>query len=226
MDKLKGVMRNIDRIDYTRTAFPSDYEAVEQDYRCLRDRATAVKNACYVLMTYESGGHAYKTAMQKLEVVGERLNSTFFKNDSVYKRMGEALADIAKVRGNGELGRVADKLGSAFHALEHAKLDFNSEIQTQIMKLHDMEAKAKEIDKRRVEAKNLRYDLEKMYKKKGDDDPALCELKTRFETHTRGVLDSMREFNGSEEVLSALRSIADVHAKFGDKNSNLFREVK
>ncbi|KAG0440806.1 Spore wall protein 12 [Dictyocoela muelleri] len=226
MDRLKGVIRNIDRIDYTRTAYPSDYETVESDYRIIRNKISELKNNCYVLMTYESGGHTYKTAMEKLEIVGEKLNSKFFKNDSLFKKMEEIMVGMSHTRGNGELNRIAQKLGNAFHALENYKLDFNSEIQNQILKLHDLEETAKKIDKRRVEAKNIRYDLEKMYRKKNEDDPSLCELKSKFETHTQGVLNSMKEFNGSETILSVLRSIADVHVKFGEKSGKVFDEVK
>lgn len=226
MDKIKSAMRNIHNIDYTRTKYPPEYEKIENKYRVYRNKISELKDLSYKLIAYEYGGHTYKSAMEKLKVIDNKFDSEIFKNESFYKKFEVVCSDLSLVENNGEITRIGDKMARAFNGLENCKIEMNNEIQTQILSIKEMEAEAKNIDKRRVEGKNLRYDLEKMYHKTSEDDPKLCEMKSHFESHVNQVLEDMKRFCGGDSIMRILKAISKSQSKFGSKMAELFSNIQ
>lgn len=203
--RFKNLLRKVDRIDYVNAVLPSGYEKAEQDYRIVRNKLDSLKSTFLHFMTYEHGGQAYKTAMRAIEVVGRKVKNDSFEMRSFYKSTELAGNEMAKVQGNDGLKIVAEKYSDAFGSIEDLKIKMNTDFEDIIKQIKEVQQRSYTIDEKRANVLNLRYDLEKMYKKKSPGNETLDNLKSEFDQEANIAKKEMKDFVGDKGVAEILR---------------------
>ncbi|ELA48385.1 hypothetical protein VCUG_00221 [Vavraia culicis subsp. floridensis] len=224
--RFKNLLRKVDRIDYVNADFPAGYEKTEEDYRIVKNKMENLKNTFLHFMTYEHGGRAYKTAMRAIEVVGRRVKKDSFEVRSFYKETELTGREIAKVQSNDSLKSLAEKYSDAFSAVEDAKIKMNEEYEEIIKQIKELQDSSRTIDEKRANVLNLRYDLEKMYKKKSPGNEDLDNLKTEFNQEANLVKEEMKGYVGGKGVSEVIRRACRAMATFSKEAAAALETVK
>lgn len=224
--RFKNLLRKVDRLEYVNADFPSGYEKTEEDYRIVKNKLENLKNTFLHFMTYEHGGRAYKTAMRAIEVVGRRVKKDSFEVRSFYKDTEITGKEIARVESNEGLKHVAEKYSDAFSSIEDSKVKMNTEFEEIIKELKSMQERSRDLDEKRAMVLNLRYDLEKMYKKKSPGNEELDNLKTEFNQTANEVKEEMKSFVGHKGATEVLKKACKTMTLFFKEAASFLESVK
>ncbi|EPR79091.1 Spore wall protein 12 like protein [Spraguea lophii 42_110] len=211
--KLKGILRNVDRIEYVKTRLPDGFEKCEEEYRVVKKKLDNFMATLTQLATYEHGGTSYKGAMDKLDIIGEKLKSGFFRTKSLYKEVAEHTNEIGDVVYDNNIKTLARQFGNCFNDVSAAKDNLNNTIQTIVLEASNMKNESKIIDNKRTEYKNMRYDLEKMYKKEKDQDKIEAK-KNQFEEAVNTLHKKMEDFIKNKGLARLIDETGKAHYEF------------
>ncbi|KAF7684501.1 Spore wall protein 12 [Astathelohania contejeani] len=224
--RMKNVMRQFSGIEYKRTHVSEEFDKTEQKYRLLRDLLVLFEDKCRKIMTYEHGGSRYKNMMEKLQVIGERINLNAFKLDNFYKETALVLKNISQIKCNSKLDTVCNTGADALDAMCVHKDAMNKEMEAQFAQLEKFKARSKTIDSKRNEFKNTRYDLEKLYKSTHEDDPRIAELNSKFEMLKNNTQNEMKEFIEDKSLAGIINEIIKAEADYHKECLKSLGQVK
>lgn len=92
--------------------------------------------------------------------------------------------------------------------------------------LKGLQEQSRSIDEKRANVLNLRYDLEKMYKKKNPGNEDLDNLKSEFTQNANAVKKEMKYFVGNKGVSEIIKRSAQAMSLFFKEASNALKTVK
>ncbi|KRH95182.1 hypothetical protein M153_2200051783 [Pseudoloma neurophilia] len=223
--RFKKLIRKVDRIEYLNTNLPNNYEEIQEDYRTVKKKLEILRTSFIKFMSYEHGGSAFKATMRAIEVVGRKISHDSYEMKSFYREAEIAIREITKIRSNDSLKNIAEKYSSALSSIEDSKIKMNDEMEKIIKIIKDLQEQIKEIDESRANILNLRYDLEKLYKKRGPEDPELAQQKTQFHSQVNITREQMTNFIKDDRVFSVLKDSAAVQAQFFEEAANQLKNV-
>lgn len=223
--RFKKLLRKVDRIEYRNADFPSNYEEVQEDYRIVKKKLDALKTSFTKFMSYEHGGSAFKATMRAIEVVGRKVSPDAYEMKSFYREAEVASKEMTKIRSNDSLKNIAAKYGAAFAIIEDQKIKMNDELEKIIKEIKKLQEEVSEIDECRANILNMRYDLEKLYKKRGPEDPELIQQKTDFHTQANLTREQMTNFIKNDIVYNVLRDSAIAQTQFFEEAANQLKNV-
>lgn len=223
--RFKKLMRKVDRIEYSNTDFPSNYEEVQEDYRIVKKKLDAVKNLFVRFMSYEHGGRAFKVTMRAIEIVGRKISPESYELKSFYRETELAAKEISKIKSNDALKTLADNYGNAYSTIEDEKIKMNDELEKVIETIKKLQEKSQKIDTDRADVLNLRYDLEKMYKKRNPEDPELSEMKSKFQSSALTTKEQMSNFIKDDTMLGVFKQSAAAQVKFFEAAASELKNI-
>lgn len=215
----------MDRIEYRNADFPNNYEEIQEDYRITKKKLDALKTTFTKLMSYEHGGSAFKATMRAIEVVGRKVSQDSYEMKSFYREAEIASREMTRIRSNDSLKSIAGKYADAFAVIEDVKIKMNDELEKIIKKIKELQTEVAEIDESRAHILNMRYDLEKLYKKRGPEDPELIQQKTDFHTQANLTREQMTSFIKNDRVFDILKDSAVVQSQFFEEAANVLKNV-
>lgn len=224
--RFKNLLRKVDRIEYDNTDLPPEYEKIQEDYRIVKKKLDNLKSTFIHFMTYEHGGRSYKTTMRAIEIVGRKVKSDAFELKSFYKETEETGKEIARVQSNDQLKTLAQQYAEAYNVIEDEKIKMNNELETICKQIKELQDKSRTIDESRAHVLNLRYDLEKMYKKRSPENEDLNTLKNEFSQTASITKEDMRSYVGDKGVSEIIKKACAIQAEFFKAAASALQSVK
>lgn len=209
---LKSIQRRVHNISYVYTKLPENYEEIEEKYRKTRDLLAIFKSNIEMLMNYEHGGKTSKMFKDGFHSVSSKFKENYFVVNSFYEQTAVVLRSMSKFDDSGK--NISMKSADAFSAIGALKNTMNEKLENAIASLERFVTDSARIDMRRVEIKNVRYDLEKMYKSLEPTDPVIKENVEKFSKLTISALESMKSFISDEGTYQVLRDVMDAQTAF------------
>lgn len=224
--RFKKLIRKVDRIDYTNTDFPTEYEKIQKDYRIVKKKLEMIKQNFIKLMSYEHGGKSYKATMKAIELVGKKIRPDMYELKSFFRELEEGLSQISEIESNDKLKKVCSDYSRAYASIEARKIALNDELEKNVKNIQILQEKVYKIDEARANVLNIRYDLEKMYKKRDPQDPVLADKKNEFQSQASITKEDMQSFIDDPTLLSILTSSAQVQADFYKSAAEDMKSIK
>eukprot|EP00866_Antonospora_locustae_P001331 jgi/Antlo1/1331/2166 len=216
----KSIQRRIHNINYTKTHLVEGYEDTEENYRKLRDILCIYKSNLVDFVNYEHGGKTMKTIKEGLSTIGRRLKEDYFKNDSMFQQASIVLESMSQYCTKGDACR---RYSEAMRDMEKAKCTFNERLEQAIVAIQRFEKDSQNIDSRRIEVKNKRYDLEKLMHKPGENQDIVSDMENRFNSLVQSVFASMKAFISDKGIEEIVCDVKKAHYEF---NKTCYERMK
>lgn len=207
----KSIQRRVHNIQYKQTKMATGYEDTEEKYRKMRDIIDVYRSNLKNFMNYEHGGKTLKTIKDGITTLSRKWRDDYFLNDSIYQQGATALEAMSASLGNGDMSR---KYADTMREIEKAKNTFNDSLEEAVVAIQRFERDAENIDNKRVEIKNKRYDLEKLMSSPTGKQEVINDTNKKFTDLMQSVLVSMNAFIGSKGVGEIVKNVMKAHYEF------------
>lgn len=225
-DAMRFMTRKIKKIEFLNTSYPQDYEAVNIEYRRLRDELDVLSAVIENFSNYEFGG----SVMKNFTKLGNRLSSTtslnIFRSSDIYTQAALLGEDLSNTTQNSSIKTIGAKFSEAYTKIKAAKDEMNSKLKEIQKSLHVLKDEAKAIDTLRKKADDLRYELEGSIQE-GDCSKAQIEAKTtEFNSKAFETMRGMKTFMGEVGVSGILKKIVTIHREFSETSHKILSNIQ
>lgn len=207
------VTRKIKKIDYLNTQPPQDYEAVNTEYRRLRDEMDMMSAVLEALSNYEYGGAVMKNVKNITNKISSGTSINMLKSSDIYTQAATVGDELANTTHNSSIKAIGNKYSEAYLKISECKKQMNSKVKDILGSLKVLRDEAKTIDSLRRKSSDLRYDLEE--KIQGDGSKREIDaLQTEFDSKSLDALRGMKTFIGEAGIAGLLKRAASAHQGF------------
>lgn len=225
-DAKRYVTRKLKKIEFLNTNFPQDYEAVNTEYRRLRDELDALVSTIERFGNYEFGG----SVMKNMGKLGNKLSSTtslkMLKSNDLYTQAALVGEELSNTTHSSSIKSTGSKFAEAYQKIAEAKVEMNNRLKDVLKSLKVLKDEAKVIDGLRRKAEDMRYDLEEMIQE-GDGSKLEQETLTNdFNSKSLEALRGMKTFMGEVGIAGALKKVASVNREFFEESHRALSNVQ
>jgi hypothetical protein len=208
----KSVQRRLHGIAYTETSLTENFLEVEEKYRKLREMLKIYKNDLEFLINYEHGGKTMKNFVEGLDAISKKIKEGMVNTDNFYVQTSLSTRNIGELLDSGRIKKFSDACKKQSVAKHEMNLKLNEALQ-KILKLLE---KSEDIDDKRVEFKNVRYDLERS-KKSGQQEEGTF-LENEYNEKMSNLMIKMIDFGDEANIGSILMDVSKANAIFHIKS--------
>lgn len=224
-DATRYVTRKIKKLDYLNTQYPQDYEAVNTEYKRLRDEMSVLSAVIEAFSNYEYGGAVMKNVKSITNKISSSANIDILKSNDIYTQAAAVGDELANTTHNSSIKAIASKYAEAYLKVSEHKKCMNTEMKNILGSLKVLKDEAKTIDSLRKKSADIRYDLEEKIQGDGSKQE-IDALQAEFDMKSLDALRGMKTFMGEAGVAGLLKRIASAYQKFAECASKALSNVQ
>lgn len=225
-DAKRFVTRKIKKVEYLNTTLPHDYDAVNTEYRRIRNELDVLSSVVESLGNYEFGG----SMMKNMGKLGNKLSSStrlkVFESNDIYTQASLLGEELSNTTHNSSIKSLGAKFSEAYQKISAAKKDMNSKLKEILSSIKVLREEAKAIDSLRKQADDLRYDLEEKIQEGNSSKIQIDSATSDFNTKALEALRGMKTFVGEAGILGLLNKIMVTHREFSEESSKALSNVQ
>lgn len=225
-DAARYLTRKIKKLDYINTRLPQDYEAINAEYKRLRNGIKLLSAAAESLETYEYGGTIMKNFNDAADKISSALSVKLSREDTnLYIQSAKIGEHLANTTHNSSTKHIGTSFAQANEKIADYKKKMNEELKKIQASLKVLKEQSKAIDNNRRKAEQLRYDLEESLQEEATKqvtDP----IQTEFDSKAEEALRGMKIFMGDVGLAGIIRKISNAHREFLESSAKVLESVK
>lgn len=213
-DARRYVTKKLKNVEFLNTSYPQDYEAVNAEYRRLRNQLDFLTAVVEGLGSYEFGG----SVMKNFSKLGNKISSTtslkVFKTEDIYTNAAMLGDELSNTTHSSSIKATGQRFSETYQSISEYKKRMNGKLKEVIGSLSVLKDESKVIDTLRKKAEDLRYDLEIMIQ---DEEGSKVEIETltnKFNSKSLEALRGMKTFMGEVGISGLLKKTAEIHREF------------
>lgn len=215
-------MRNI---DFLNTNYPQDYDAVNAEYKRLRNELDGLQAVLENLSNYEFGG----SVMKNFSKLGNKLSSTtsikMFESTDIYSQAALIGEEVANTAHNGAVKSTGAKFSEAYQKIAVAKREMNTKLKDVMASLKVLKDESKTINGLRKKAEDMRYDLEVLIQDGNGSKTQIDTMTSEFNSKGLEALRGMKTFMGDVGISGLLKKVSGIHRDFADDASRSLSNI-
>lgn len=212
-DATRYVARKLKKLDYLNTHYPQDYEAVNSEYKRLRNEMDMMGAVFEKFSNYEYGGAVMKNVKNITNKISSGTNISILKTNDIYTQAAAVGDGLASTAHSSSIKTIGSKYSEAYLKISEHKKQMNARIKDILGSLRVLKDEAKTIDMLRRKSSDIRYDLEEKIQGDGSKDE-IDALQSEFDAKSLDALRGMKTFIGDAGVAGLLRRAASAHQAF------------
>lgn len=225
-DAKRYVTRKMKKIEFLNTNFPHDYEAVNTEYRRLRNELDVLTAVVENLSNYEFGG----AVMKNFTKLGNKLSSTtnlkMFGSNDIYTQAAIVGEDLSNTTHSSSIKSVGSKFSEAYQKISAAKVEMNNKLKEVMGSLKILKEESKTIDGLRRKAEDMRYDLEEKIQEGNSPKTQVDGMTSDFNAKSLEALRGMKTFMGDVGISGLLKRTASIHREFSEESYRALSNVQ
>lgn len=225
-DAKRFVTRKIKKIEFLNTHFPQDYEAVNSEYKRLRDELSNFANTLEKLSNYEFGGSMMKNVSKISKTISSNTKLNLMNPADIYSEAASIGEELANTTHSNTLKGVGTKFSQAYQKVAAAKKQMNAGLKEVIGSIRVLKEDSKSIDAVRRSAEDLRYDLEEKIQENTEPKSVIEGLSTAFNSKALEALRGMKTFMGEAGISGLLKKAAVIHKEFNEQSAKAFASIE
>lgn len=224
-DTKKFITRKLKKIDFVNTNYPQDYDAVNTEYRRLRDGLDYYSGLIDKLSSYEFGGSVMKNVTQLTNKISTNPTLGFLKSCDLYTEAANVGEELSNTCHSSSIKSTGTKFSEAFQNIKEAKRKMNESLKEVHHSLKTLKGEAKMVDSLRHKAESLRYDLEVIIQENTGTKAEIEALTGEFNAKSLEALRGMKTFMGEAGLTGLLKKTAAIHREFSDASAKALSVV-
>lgn len=220
------ITRKIKSIEYINTRYPQDYEAINAEYRRLRNGIKLFSASISSLESYEAGGSIMKNFSEAAEKITDTLKINMPKDgNNLYIQSAKVGEYLANTTHNSSIKNLGNSYALAYEEISKCKKKFNGDLKTIQGSLKVLKDTSKSIDSTRKRAEDLRYDLEEKIQHEGSKED-IDKLQAEFDSKSEEALRGMKSLMGDIGLAGILKKVAASHKEFFESSRKALENIK
>lgn len=216
---LKNLLsKKFKKIEYKNTDLNPGYKELEDEYKLVKDDIKILKNCLRALKTYEYGNPAAQYLYMGLSWLERKINADIVKHKGLYTNISIAGNKISKYTHDEIKKDLGITMNNAYKSIAKSKNAFNIEVRQLIEEINKIEFQSTEINKKRKEIENIRFELENAISGENYDSEFIKKNRKNLSIMCKECMIKMNEFIKN-------RKICEIILKFQKLHCRLYRNI-
>lgn len=219
----KVLLRKIRNIEYKNVNLIPGYEKTEEEYTILKENLNTANILIKELMSYEYGNRYLKVIKNGMATLSDKSTLNLYKSKNIFDEVSSLSKRLSMMNVDSECKVTAENFSSAYRKISESKSTLNTKLENIRLQLKEKRNQCVEIDKKRKNIKNMRYDLEILLQEKGYTGEIRDVEKKEFSKESSETLKAMLKFVEDASIGGVLRSVAKEYASYLRETSEILK---
>lgn len=210
----KSLVKKLKPIEYKNTDLNPGFIELEEEYKNVRTALKEFKDCLKTFKNYEYGHNSLKKVYDGFKFVEKKTELKLIEQKDLYSLLSSAGYEISKYTTNETRKELALNFKNAYASIKENKDEFNWEVKQLIMSIDVLLQIVNEINKKRKNIRNSRYELELLIVDENYDNELVKENRKLLSAKCKEVMKDMSEFIKDKSLGKIIRKFQKLHCKF------------